>query len=76
MADARSFPVVLIPRPEGGYFVQCPVLPGCYSQGETVEECLTNIREAIELAIEDLTATGQAIPSVGPAIITEVTVAA
>lgn len=72
----RSFPVVLLPQPEGGYFVQCPVLPGCYSQGETVEEALANIREAIELAIEDLSEQGAAIPQSGPAIVTEVTVAA
>jgi antitoxin HicB len=76
MSTPRSFPVVLIPQPEGGYFVQCPTLPGCYSQGETVEECLANIREAIELVVEDMTANGQTIPATGPAIITEVTFAA
>ena len=76
MAESRSFPVVLIPQAEGGYFVQCPTLPGCFSQGETVEECLANIREAIELAVDDRTAQGQPIPSAGPAIITEVTIAA
>ena len=75
MSTGRSFPVVLIPQPEGGYFVQCPTLPGCYSQGETVEESLANIREAIELALED--AAGEAVvPSSGPAILTEVTIAA
>ncbi|GDY00057.1 hypothetical protein LBMAG48_24600 [Phycisphaerae bacterium] len=77
MSIARSFPVVMIPQPEGGYFVQCPTLPGCFSQGETVEECLTNIREAIELTIEDLQANGQSIPvATGPAIVTEITFAA
>ncbi|MBC7836001.1 MAG: type II toxin-antitoxin system HicB family antitoxin [Phycisphaerales bacterium] len=53
---SRTFSVVILSQPEGGYFVQCPLLPGCYSQGETVEECLVNIREAIELTVEDLTA--------------------
>jgi antitoxin HicB len=72
----RSFAVVLLPQPEGGYFVQCPTLPGCYSQGETVEESLANIKEAIELAIEDLTGEGQPVPQSGAAIVTEVTVAA
>jgi predicted RNase H-like HicB family nuclease len=72
----RSFPVVITPEPEGGYSVQCPALPGCYSQGETVEECLANIREAIELVIEDMTAAGEPVPSPGPAILTEVTIAA
>lgn len=73
---ADAVPVVLIPQQEGGCFVQCPTLSGCYSQGESVEESLANIREAIELAIEDRNAPGQTIPSSGPAIITEVTIAA
>ena len=76
MAQTRTFPVVLVPQSEGGYFIQCPTLPGCYSQGETVEEALANIREAIELVVEDMQAQGQAIPSAGPTIMTEVTVAA
>ena len=41
--------VVLEPSNEGGYTVYVPSLPGCISEGETVEEALTNIREAIEL---------------------------
>jgi predicted RNase H-like HicB family nuclease len=73
---SRSFPVVLVPQPEGGYFVQCPTLPGCYSQGETVEESLANIKEAIELVIEDMVASGEQVPQSGAPIVTEVTVAA
>lgn len=73
----RSFTVVLLPQPEGGYFVQCPELPGCYSQGETVEESLVNIREAIDLVLEDMESQGQTPPtSAGAPIITEVTIAA
>lgn len=71
-----SYSVVLLPQPEGGYFVQCPSLPGCYSQGETVEESLVNIREAIELALEDLASHGERPMQSGPAILTEVTIAA
>ena len=48
----RTYAVVLIPQPEGGFFVECPALPGCYSQGEIVQESLDNIREAILWAIE------------------------
>ncbi len=44
--------VVLEPQPEGGYVAYVPALPGCVSQGETVEEALKNIREAIELYLE------------------------
>lgn len=73
---SRSFPVVLIPQPEGGYFAQCPSLPGCYSQGETVEEALANVKEAIELVVEDMTARGELIQPAGAPIVTEVTIAA
>ena len=44
--------VVLEPSPEGGYTVYVPSLPGCISEGESAEEALTNIREAIELYLE------------------------
>ena len=35
-------------KEDGGYNVSCPALPGCHSQGETVEEALENIKDAIE----------------------------
>ncbi len=44
--------VVLEPSSEGGYTVWVPSLPGCVSEGETAEEALDNIREAIELYLE------------------------
>ncbi|MBI2675571.1 MAG: type II toxin-antitoxin system HicB family antitoxin [Candidatus Aenigmarchaeota archaeon] len=44
--------VVLEKQEEGGYTVYVPSLPGCISQGETKEECLKNIKEAIELYLE------------------------
>ncbi len=46
------FKVVLEPSEEGGYTVYVPSLPGCISEGETVEEALKNIQEAIELYLE------------------------
>ncbi|MFN8560094.1 MAG: type II toxin-antitoxin system HicB family antitoxin [Anaerolineae bacterium] len=55
--------VILIPDMEsGGYVVEVPSLPGCYSQGETVEEALANIREAIDLHIESMIAHGEEVP--------------
>lgn len=49
------FKVVVTPDPEdGGFNVSCPALPGCHSQGETLEEALENIRDAIEGCIEAL----------------------
>lgn len=44
--------VVLEPSEEGGYTVYVPALPGCISEGETVEEALHNIQEAITLYLE------------------------
>jgi len=41
------------PSEEGGYTVYVPALPGCISEGNTEEEALSNIREAIELYLED-----------------------
>ena len=38
---------------EGGFWGECPELPGCYSQGESIEELMKNIREAVELYLED-----------------------
>ena len=47
------YTVVLEQEPDGGYVVSVPALPGCISQGDTRAEALTNIREAIDLYIED-----------------------
>jgi predicted RNase H-like HicB family nuclease len=47
--DFMSFKVVLEPSQEGGYTVYVPSLPGCISEGDTVEQALKNIQEAIEL---------------------------
>ena len=44
--------VILEPSDEGGFTVFVPALPGCISEGETREEALQNIREAIELYLE------------------------
>jgi len=44
--------VILEPSDEGGYTVLVPSLPGCISEGETREEALENIQEAIELYLE------------------------
>jgi predicted RNase H-like HicB family nuclease len=52
---------------EDGYIVaECPSLPGCISQGKTEEEALANIKEAIELWIEDAQEHGEPIPDDTP----------
>jgi predicted RNase H-like HicB family nuclease len=46
--------VILEPSEEGGYTVVVPSLPGCISEGDTKEEALQNVREAIELYLESV----------------------
>jgi predicted RNase H-like HicB family nuclease len=47
-----KFPVTLYQDEEGWYIVECPIIPGCLSQGETQEEALQNIKEAIDLCLD------------------------
>jgi len=44
--------IVLEPSDEGGYTAYVPALPGCISEGDSVEEAMANVREAIELYLE------------------------
>ena len=53
---------VVIEKDEDGYFAFCPEIQGCYTQGETYEETLENIRDAIRLHIEDMLDSGEEIP--------------
>jgi len=50
-------------EPEGGFTVTVPLLPGCVTWGDTLDEAIGNAKEAIELYIESLTAHGEEIPS-------------
>ncbi|GAB4411964.1 MAG: type II toxin-antitoxin system HicB family antitoxin [Thermodesulfovibrionales bacterium] len=45
---------VVIEKDEYGYYAYCPELEGCQSQGDSLEEVMTNIKEAIELYLETL----------------------
>lgn len=66
--------MVLQPEEEGGFSVFVPALPGCASQGETREEALAMIKEAIEGYLESLEANGDPIPA--PVEVERVTVGA
>lgn len=57
-----KYTVILIPEEEGGYSVEVPALPGCYTQGGNRDEALSMVREAIELYLESCKAHGEAIP--------------
>jgi len=55
----QHYAVVIHEDPEGGYWAEVPALPGCYSQGETIDELTRNIREAIEGVLEVLKEDGR-----------------
>jgi predicted RNase H-like HicB family nuclease len=55
----RNYAVIIHQDPDGGFWAEVPALPGCYSQGETVDELKRNIREAIAGVIEVLKEQGQ-----------------
>ena len=63
MRMVRRYTVVLAPdRDEGGYTVTVPALPGCITEGDTLEEAMINAKDAIRLYLEDLEASGEPIP--------------
>jgi len=45
---------VIIEKDEFGYYAYCPELKGCHTQGDTLDEVLKNIKEAVELYLETL----------------------
>ena len=64
-----KFTVILEPEADGGYSAICPAIPGCVSQGASLEEALTNIREAIRLCLDVRREDGLSQPVETPEII-------
>ena len=60
--QAYNYTVLLEKEADGGYHVFCPTLKGCHSQGDSVEEAIENITEAIELYLESLRTDNLSIP--------------
>ena len=58
----KRFTAILERDVDGGYSVWVPDLPGCASQGDTYDEALANIRDAITLYVDSLRAEGRPIP--------------
>lgn len=56
------YTVIFDAQPGGGYHASCPALPGCHSEGDTLEEAIANIREAITVYLESLQAHGEPLP--------------
>jgi len=57
-----NYTILLEKEADGGYHAFCPILKGCHSQGDTFEEAVQNITEALELYLESLIADNQPIP--------------
>jgi predicted RNase H-like HicB family nuclease len=58
-----GYTVILEQEPDGGFVAVVPALPGCVTQGDTRDEALRNVREAIELYVEDCVAAGDPVPN-------------
>ncbi len=67
---------VIVEKNEDGYFAFCPSLQGCYTQADTYEEILENIKDAISLHIDDRLLSGEELPKIGQISLTSVEVTA
>lgn len=59
---SRYYTVIFEKEDDGGYHAFCPALPGCHTQGDTLEEALANAKEAVEAYIESLREHGEEVP--------------
>ncbi|MSV35240.1 MAG: type II toxin-antitoxin system HicB family antitoxin [Bryobacterales bacterium] len=73
-AKAFSYSIYYEQAPEGGFVALVPALPGCHTQGETLEEAERNVKEAIALYLESLVAHGEPIPEEGKSFQSRVTI--
>lgn len=60
--QAYRYTVIIEREEDGGFHAFCPALPGCHTQGESLEETLINIREAIRVYLESLKAHNEPLP--------------
>jgi len=67
---------VIVEQDEDGFVASCPELQGCYAQGETYEEVMKNIKDAISLNLEEFRAEKQEIPAQHPISLSMVSVTA
>ena len=70
-----EYTYVLHRADEGGFWVEVPALPGCFTQGETIDEVVRNVREAIEAHLIALREDGDVAPDDSEILIGRVAVA-
>ena len=66
---------IIIEQDKDGYFIFCPELQGCYSQGDTYEEAMNNIKDAIKLHLEDRIESKEKLPELKSVSLSTVEVA-
>ena len=77
MKRVLRYSIDILPEEDGkGYYVVVPALPGCFSQGRTVEEARRNIEEAVALHIAELKRRKESIPHEGTAFQSTIEIAA
>jgi len=62
MMAMRTYTIVVEPEEGGGYYVTVPALPGCFTRGNSIEECQERAVEAIGVHIAGLQADGKPVP--------------
>jgi antitoxin HicB len=62
MAHIYKLPLVLTPQPEGGYTVTSPALPELVTEGDTIEEALANVKDALAAVVELYEDLGKKLP--------------
>lgn len=69
-----QFPIVVEKDEDGLFVADCPNLQGCHTQGKTFEEAVSNLKEAVELHLQDRLEAGEEIPQTTPVKITSLEV--
>ena len=67
--EKYRFQVVIEQDEDGCYIADVPALEGCHSQGRTFEEALANVREVIEMCVQEMLEEGKAIESQYPEVV-------
>jgi len=63
MRQVYKIPLVLVPQPEGGYTVTSPVLPELITEGDSLEEALAHVQDALQAALEIYEDLGKLLPN-------------
>ena len=66
---------IVIEKDNDGYFAFCPEIQGCYSQGDTYEEAIENIKNALKLCAEDIIASNENLPEISSVSLSTIKVA-